>query len=92
MEKACPGFVDNTCKEDKVCKDIWLCMSASMKTCGDGSECIQRTISIMPPTSAAEEIAACLEKACTAGSSTSTSTPAVPAMKDSRPIRSKVVV
>ncbi|CAE7337171.1 unnamed protein product [Symbiodinium natans] len=88
MEKSCPGFVDNTCKEDKVCKEIWLCMSLSMKTCSDGSECIQRTISIMPPTPAAEEIGACLGKACTAGSSTSTSTPAATTTKGSRPIHS----
>ncbi|CAE7383194.1 unnamed protein product, partial [Symbiodinium necroappetens] len=92
MERSCPGFVDNTCKEDKVCKDIWLCMSTSMKTCSDGSECIQRTVSIMPPTPAAEEIGACLEKACTAGSSTSsTSTPALTTTKDSRPIHSEDV-
>ncbi|CAE7211051.1 unnamed protein product [Symbiodinium microadriaticum] len=91
MERSCPGFVDNTCKEDKVCKDIWLCMSTSMKTCEDGSECIQRTVSIMPPTPAAEEIGACLEKACTAGSSTSTSTPALTTTKDSRPIHSEDV-
>ncbi|CAE7256181.1 unnamed protein product [Symbiodinium sp. CCMP2456] len=91
MEKSCPGFVDNTCKEDKVCKDIWLCMSLSMKTCEDGSECIQRTISILPPTPAAEEIGACLQKACTEGSSTSTSTPAMTTTQDSRPILSKDV-